>query len=132
MSKLEKLRALERSERLSGNSALADNLLSKIASLENNSGLVPVQKVNDGDARKRVEQAWSAIAPDTIVDVLCVIPGVSRKIRRTMPMSEAIIELTKNGAWLVGRTADLVQVQATTENTPRLVPDAANNSQLYI
>ena len=127
---LDKLRAQERGERFLGNHTLADNLLAKIATMENKSGLVPVvQKVDD--ERRRVEQAWSAMDQTALVDVLCVEPGLSRKVRRTMPMSAAI-DLLKNGAWLVGRTADLVQVQSTTENTPRLVPDAANNSQLYI
>jgi hypothetical protein len=129
-SLLDKLRAQERGERLLGNHTLADNLLAKIATMENKSGLVPVvQKVDD--ERRRVEQAWAAMDQTALVDVLCVIPGLARKVRRTMPMSAAI-DLLKNGAWLVGRTADLVNVQATTENTPRLVPDAANKPPLYI
>jgi len=121
VSKIDKLRAQERSERLLGNCSLADNLLAKIASMENK-GLVPVHKVDDSDAvrRREVETAWSAIAPETIVDVLCCVPGVARKVRRTMIMAEAIHEL-KNGGWLVGRTADLAYPPPmTTENTPAL------------
>ena len=113
MSKIEKLRALERSERLGGNSSFADNLLHKIAAMENKS-LVPV--VQD-DERRRVEKAWSEMDQSALVDVLCVEPGLSRKVRRTMPMSAAI-DLLKNGAWLVGRTDALAYPpQADTSNT---------------
>ena len=117
MSKIDKLRAQERSERLLGNCSLADNLLAKIAAMENKSGLVPVvQKVDDNE-RRRVEQAWSAMDQTALVDVLCVEPGLSRKVRRTMPMSAAI-DLLKNGAWLVGRTDALAYPpQADTSNT---------------
>ena len=114
MSKIEKLRALERSERIGGNSSFADNLLHKIAAMENH---VPVQVTSDAVRRREVETAWSAIAPETIVDVLCVVAGVSRKVRKTMPMREAIHEL-KNGGWLVGRTDALAYPpQADTSNT---------------
>ena len=127
---IEKLRRSAQSERELGNVAAAANFESKIAELERkHCGLVPV--VQKLDTRAAVEAAWSAMDQTALVDVLCVVPGLDRKVRKTMPMSEAIREL-KNGAWLVGRTADLVQVQATTSNTSPLVPDAANKHQLYI
>jgi hypothetical protein len=48
-----------------------------------------------------------------------------------MPMSEALPLLTKNGAWLVGRTAELVHVQQTTANCAPL-STATSNKTLFI
>ncbi len=131
MSKLEKLRALERSERLSGNSALADNLLTKIAKMEQ--GLVPVKLDDITAERRRVEILWEKIPPDTRVVLLCIESGLSRTVRREMPMSEAIILLKAEKARLLGR-ADAEWVlppQQTTENCAPL-NTAPTNKQLFI
>ena len=125
MSKIDKLRAQERSERLLGNCSLADNLLAKIAALENKN-LVPVQKVNDvAAARRWVEQQWEKMDPSCSVVILEIKPGVSRAVRRTCTMEIALPLLRAEKARLLGR-ADAEWVlppQATIENTPPLSTD---------
>ena len=125
MSKIEKLRALERSERIGGNSSFADNLLHKIAAMENK-GLVSVQKVDDITAeRRRVEAAWSAMDPACSVVILEIQPGLSRAVRRTCTMEIALPLLKQEKARLLGR-ADAEWVlppQQTIENTPPLSTD---------
>ena len=122
MSKIDKLRAQERSERLLGNCSLADNLLAKIASMENK-GLVPVvQKVDDITAeRRRVEAAWSAMDPACSVVILEIQPGLSHAVRRTCTMEIALPLLKQEKARLLGLVTDKwVNVQADTSNTPPL------------
>ena len=130
MSKIEKLRKSAASERLSGNSALADTLLAKIAAMENK---VPIQKLDDeATVRRQVEKQWEAITPTDLVTVLCTEPGLSRAIRREMPMSAALPLLKSGRAYFVGRSKDLkYPPQQTPENTPPIfVSDT--KKQLFI
>jgi len=117
--RLQKLCRSAASERKLGNIEAAANIEARIIELECKSGgLVPVVKV---DTHAAAEAAWSAMDQSMLVDVLCCVPGVARKVRRTMLMSQAMIELTQNGAWLVGRTDSLVYPPPmTTENTQAL------------
>lgn len=125
--RIEALRKSAQSERRLGNIGAADAFEAKAASMEQ--GLVPVQKV---DTRAAVEAAWSMMDQSALVDVLCCVPGLQRKVRKTMTMRSAMIELTQNGAWLVGRTADCVHVQATCENTPPLSTDRKGTGIWYL
>ena len=136
MSVIEKLRRSAQSERELGNVAAAAHFERKISDLERkHGGLVSVQKVNDvAAARRWVEQQWEEMDPETQVVILEIQPGLSRAIRRMTTMKEALPLLKAEKARLLGR-ADAEWVlppQADTSNTPRLVPDAANKSQLYI
>jgi hypothetical protein len=127
---IEKLRSSARGERAVGNLTAAANIEARIIELERkHGGLVPVQQL---DARAAVEAAWSAIAPETRVVLLCIESGLSRAVRREMPMREAVVLLRAEKARLLGLVSDTwVNVQQTTENTPPLfVPDA--KKQLFI
>jgi hypothetical protein len=100
---VEKLRRQAIGERSVGNNAAADSCERKIAELERKHSLVPVQKVDSVvAARRRVEEQWEAIAPDSLVIVLCIEPGLTRAVRRVMPMSSALPLLKNESARLVG------------------------------
>jgi hypothetical protein len=120
MSKIDKLRAQERSERLLGNCSLADNLLAKIAAMENKS-LVPVQVNSDAIARREVERRWEEMDPAASVVLLCIESGLSRAVRREMPMRDAIILLKAEKARLLGR-ADAEWVLPPQQDTSNCAP----------
>ncbi len=127
-----KLVAQAAGERQIGNSILADAIDAKIASLQQNLAIPDAHQLNSvADARRWVEQQWEKIPPETLVTILTIEPGLSRAVRREMKMGDAIHLLKSGSARLVGRTADLVHVQATTENTAP-ISDTNNQQQLFI
>jgi hypothetical protein len=131
---IEKLRRQASGERAVGNIAAADSCERKIAALERNHSLVPVPKADDIAAeRRRVEAAWEAIPPSTLVVIDVIEPGLQRAGRRPCTMEIALPLLKSERARFVGRAdADFTYPpQATTANTPPLfVPDA--KQQLFI
>ncbi len=122
MSVIEKLRRSAQSERELGNTRAAAAFDAKADAMQSKSGLVPVKLDDITAERRRVEEAWSAMALDPEMRVVLLVDeGLSRAVRRELPMRLALPLLRAEKARLLGRVDDTwVNVQADVSNTPPL------------